>query len=125
MKKTTKQITIDGETYEVNLADLIRKGLLKKTHIVKDGPLEVGDVFHAPDARPMLLVESFVGGSEPAIYTLLGRGGLKTYSDYGDIGGVFRAAPKTLEEILAYLTRHEYKFVRNINEEVTRLVDNS
>jgi hypothetical protein len=125
MKKTTKQITIDGETYEVNLADLIKKGLLKKLHKVKDGQLEVGDVFHSPSQLPMLLVESFAADGAPAIYTLLGRDGLKTYSDGGDIGGVFRTGPKILAEILAYLTRYEYKFIRNINEEVKELVDNA
>lgn len=76
---------------------------------------DVGDVFYSKtDNCKVLIISTF--DLEKPIYYLAGFDGLVTFSDTNEEGFTF-------EQMLDFLNENGYTFVRNINDEITKLIN--
>lgn len=104
----TTKITINGTEYELDINKAEAKGYLKKTsQPITD--IQIGDVFKAPCVSHILLTSDY-GGEH---WNIVGLNGLAPYSNCQNV---------SKQEIIDYLNLNGCHFVKNINEDVKKLV---
>lgn len=115
MKNSILQVTVEGETYELDVEKSVSLGVLKKKITF---PLKVGDVYGEKSGSVgshILLVKTEYAQDR---YTFLGLGGLSPFSNSAFEGGLDKTG---LEK---WLIDNKYDFVKNINAEVLKLIWN-
>jgi hypothetical protein len=115
-------LTLDNKEYKVDINKLIELGLIQNTNDSEDLDskiewFEAGDVFRA-EFTSVIIMEtshdaSFYGKEKR--YQIAGLNGLKVYSDFPE--------PVGFGTILSFLNDGDYKFVKNINEDVDKLIN--
>jgi hypothetical protein len=112
------KITIEGTNYEINIEKAKQLGLCTEIRQPIKG-FQVGDVFSLNEegsSLRVLIVQSTYGGKKKPTYNIAGINGVYLYSDFRD-----RAVSQT--EILKFLNERNFKFLKNINNEIASLVD--
>tara|TARA_R110002074_G_scaffold51396_4_gene130051 strand:+ start:316 stop:654 length:339 start_codon:yes stop_codon:yes gene_type:complete len=108
------KVTLGEETYELDVEQAKKLGILKPLHVVKDGSIVTGDIFKNSNCNKLVLVKclwtSGVHDTKAKAWQFLGLWGkLIPYSD---------AKFKKLwsyEDAVKYLEEERYMFHRNIN----------
>jgi len=104
------KIKIENEQYEIDVNRAIELGICKKVRDILD--IRVGDVFVDDCGTRLLIVESAYNSSR---YNIAGLYGLDFYGDFDE--------PQTINEMLDFLNDKGYKFVANINDEISELIE--
>ena len=104
----TTKITINNTEYELDITKAEAKGYLKKVR-KPITEIFVGDIFKSPSVSFLLLVSDYLGRH----WNLVGNGGLAPYSNQQNV---------SKQEIIDYLNLNGCHFVKNINEDVKKLV---
>lgn len=112
-------LTLANKEYKVDINKLIELGLIQNTSDSEDLDskiewFEAGDVFRAEFTSVIIMETSHDYGEEKR-YQIAGLNGLKVYSDFPE--------PVGFGTILSFLNDGDYKFVKNINEDVDKLIN--
>lgn len=109
------KITLKDKEYEFDVEKAIETGILKPLFIVK-----AGDVWTHQDVFPLLVVQ-VIYGEDPKdtdkFFTLVGQKGLTPFANNSE-GNALRS----IDDIRTYFRSRGMWFVRNINDEVIRLI---
>lgn len=104
------QITVNESRYELDVTNALAKGVLKKLP-----KFQIGDVFETNDNLRILIVGGFFHNAEGNVYHIAGYHGLTPWSDFGPSA--------TYEQIDTFIKERKAKFIRNINEEVHKIIN--
>lgn len=109
---TTTTVTIDGESYTLNLVEAFKARVLEK--VIKDIIPSVGEVYEFSSGNRAIVTKVMYDGGKA--YQLLGAfGGLNAYSD------AFYKELHTLKEVGEHLTKNKAKFITNFKLDLKRL----
>ena len=112
------KITIEGINYEINMQKAKELGICTEIHKpIKD--FNVGDVFErASDGSKLriLISQSVFASKREGKYNIAGLYGLQLFSDFDD-----RYISR--KELLKWLNERNYKFVKNINKQISNLIE--
>jgi hypothetical protein len=116
------KVTIEGKEYEIDIEKAKELGVLKEDATIKD--FKVGDVFSLPwYGDNIIIVQNGYAAyhSKEQRYNIAGLDGLGLYPDFGSQG-----LNKT--EMLAWLNKSNNgmhaKFIKNINNDIQKLLSN-
>jgi hypothetical protein len=105
------KIEIEGKEYEIDINRAKELGLCKE---IKITDFSVGDVFETKCGSRVLIIRSTYNPYGYK-YNIAGNDGLYLYSDFGE-------NPLGREQMLDFLNKHEYKFIKNINSDIETLI---
>lgn len=117
-------LTLNNKEYKVNLNKLMQLGVIEDLDTSTEEDLdnkiewfEVGDVFRSDIEYVSLLIleANYPYEDEERLYQIAGLDGLQIYSDF--------SKPVGFNAILEFLNDGEYKFVKNINADVAKLIN--
>ncbi len=115
-------LTLNNKEYKVDLNKLIQLGVIEDLDTETEEELdntieffEVGDVFRSEFVSLLILETNCSYGGEERLYQIAGLDGLRVYSDF--------SRPVGFNAILEFLNDGEYKFVKNINADVAKLIN--
>jgi hypothetical protein len=106
------KIEIEGKEYEIDINRAKELGLCKETP-KKITDFSVGDVFESKQGSRIIIIQCLYSYSYK--YNIAGNYGLYLYSDFGK-------NPLNQEQMLDFLNKHEYKFIKNINSDIETLI---
>ena len=112
------KITIEGINYEINMQKAKELGICTEIREQIES-FNVGDVFEKVDEGGnvrVLISQSSHGSRREDKYNIAGCIGLEVYSDFSD-----RSISE--KELLKWLNKREYKFVKNINKQISNLIE--
>ena len=114
-------LTLNNKEYKVNLNKLMQLGVVEDLDTSTEEDLdnkiewfEAGDVFCHENGF-VLILETNNDYGRPKRYQIAGHNGLKVYSDFPD--------PVGFGSLLSFFNDVDYKFVKNINEDVDKLIN--
>lgn len=112
------KIQHNGKDWSLNIDRAIELGVLKEKINIKDGVIQVGDVFVCPlnKTNPFLLVKPLYHSEDNKDYALLGMG-------CSPNSGEFFHSLHTLGEIEEYLADYKMVFKKNIDTYITNNVN--
>lgn len=116
-------LTINNKEYKISLDKLVQLGVIEDLdediqESLDDDSIDffqVGDVFKSEETS-VLIIEAKYGFDLKRKYQIAGLDGLKLYSDFEN--------PVDFDTILSFLNDGGYKFVRNINHDIHKLINN-
>ena len=117
-------LTLDNKEYKVNLNKLIQLGLIEENaeNLEDQEPtpdeietFEVGDVFTS-DYVTVLITQCSHLDCASESYQIAGLDGLEVYSDFDK--------PIDYSTMLSFLNEGDYEFVKNINKDIKKLLNN-
>jgi len=110
----TTTVTINGQDFTIDLDKAKQLGLLQECQPIAD--LAVGDVFESEGGLVrVLIIDAFYDGSDNINrYQIAGLNGLEPYSDFEEL--------LSMSDMLDWLNDRKYKFVKNINDEIQKLI---
>lgn len=115
-------LTLNNKEYKVDLNKLIQLGVVEDLNTETEEDLDntieffkVGDVFRDGYVSVLILETNSHHGDEERLYQIAGLDGLQVYSDF--------SKPIGFNAILEFLNNNEYKFVKNINADVAKLIN--
>lgn len=118
MKNKTSKVTINGKPYNIDLQRAKKLGVISPINEIVD--FEVGDLFRSKSSNDRIVIVETSWNSNR--YNIIGCGGFKHYSDFGEEG-------LSREDMLAYLNGEgdedntKYVFLTNLNKEMDELID--
>lgn len=109
------KVTTNNGDYELDLEQALKLGVCKKIFKTIES-FNVGDIFTKPNFGKILIVQADYGYHTEEQYNFAGYDGLDLYS-------AFANGARTKKEILEYLNSNELMFVKNINKEIAKLIE--
>jgi len=112
------EVTIDGNKYKIDIEKAKQLGLCKQVY-KEITDFSVGDIFRRPTCgTKLMIVQALYRSYTNRHYNIAGFSGLELYSDFGE-------ETKSKNELLRWLNEREYIFVKNINDEIIKLINDA
>lgn len=108
------KITVDGNELEIDLERAKKLGLCKEIK-PKIESINIGDIFKNKWGVFVLIIQAVYDNYHGHRYNIAGLNGLEIFSD-------FHKNPPNEKEILKDLNGGEYIFIKNINDEIAKLI---
>ncbi len=110
----TTTVTINGQNFTIDLDKAKELGLLQEQQPITD--LAVGDVFEGEGGLiRIMIIDAFYDDSDNINrFQIAGVNGLEPYSDFDEL--------LSMSDTLDWLNDRKYKFVKNINDKIQKLI---
>ena len=110
----TTTVTINGQDFTIDLDKAKELGLLQEQQLITD--LAIGDVFESEGGLiRVLIIDAFCDDSDNINrFQIAGLNGLEPYSDFDEL--------LSMSDMLDWLNDRKYKFFKNINNKIQKLI---